>query len=537
LTYSIASDDANKWSIDSATGTVTLKAGQALNREQQDEYLLTVRVTDGTFTVDQPLQIDIEDENDVPVFLDASGSVREDASVGSVVMTVVASDQDPGTDLDFSIVGGNGDGVFGVQQVDTTTAQLTIASTANLDHETTDVYTLTVRATDDGFESGSATTHADATITVTIVDVNEAPVITPGQTRSVDENTDLPSAFDTKLVLTEPDEGQSHFWSLRGGHEGAFTIDGDGQLRVAGPLDKETKDTYTVTVRATDNGAPALFDETTITVTINNVNEAPNFPRASWTPNLHIDENVAAGTVVTGSPVQGDDIDHGSTSDRDTLQYAIVDGPLSDKFRIQSSGANRGQLSLAAGQSLDHEATPEILLVIEVTDAGELTGRGSVTVMVDDVNETPVFPHPDIIASAGKAQRGVREDVGGSADVGLPVYGFDVDDDTLSYTITGGNGSSLFAIDSSTGQITVAPGMTTPKLVGEETQRLYELEVTADDRNGESNMGIVQVYVSDTNVAPTLSDVTLSFAEDTTATSAIVTIGDFMWIDFDVMNG
>jgi hypothetical protein len=33
LTYSIASDDANKWSIDTATGTVTLKAGQALNCE------------------------------------------------------------------------------------------------------------------------------------------------------------------------------------------------------------------------------------------------------------------------------------------------------------------------------------------------------------------------------------------------------------------------------------------------------------------------------------------------------------------------
>ncbi|MFN3817285.1 cadherin repeat domain-containing protein, partial [Brevundimonas sp.] len=124
---------------------------------------------------------------------------------------------------------------------------------AVLDYESVSEYSLVVRATD-----GGGLWH-EATSTVAVLDVNERPTLY-GAWYEVEENSPEGTRVGAPLVATDPDFGQTLTYSITGG-DGAsvFSIeDGTGQLRVAqAVLDFETKSSYSVVVRATDNGQPA----------------------------------------------------------------------------------------------------------------------------------------------------------------------------------------------------------------------------------------------------------------------------------------
>lgn len=61
-TYSFTENPGGKFSIDPITGNVTVIG--ALDREQQDEYLLKVAAVDGAWRQETPLTITIQDQND-----------------------------------------------------------------------------------------------------------------------------------------------------------------------------------------------------------------------------------------------------------------------------------------------------------------------------------------------------------------------------------------------------------------------------------------------------------------------------------------
>ena len=88
--------------------------------------------------------------------------------------------------------------------------------------------------------------------------VNRAPVFTDGAatTRSIDENSASGANVGAAVRATDADR-DSLTYSLRGTDAGSFTINSGGQIMVGTGtmLDYETKDSYTVTVRATDGSA------------------------------------------------------------------------------------------------------------------------------------------------------------------------------------------------------------------------------------------------------------------------------------------
>ena len=112
-----------------------------------------------------------------------------------------------------------------------------------------------------------------------------------------------------------------------------------------------------------------------------------------------------------------------------------------------------------------------------------------------DVNQAPVFE--------SGITREVPEDAGDNGNVGVPVTATDPDEgDELSYTITGGADMGAFAIDSTSGQITVKKGST---LDFEGSQKTYVVEVTARDPFGLSDSTTVTIMVTDANEAPELT--------------------------------
>jgi len=85
--------------------------------------------------------------NDAPTVGDRSFDVDEHADRGTVVGTIVGSDIDAGDWLAYTIVSGNGDGIFAIHPA---SGRLTVANGTLLDYATAANHRLRVRVTDSG---------------------------------------------------------------------------------------------------------------------------------------------------------------------------------------------------------------------------------------------------------------------------------------------------------------------------------------------------------------------------------------------------
>ena len=263
LIYALSGDpDAAAFDIDSTSGQLKTKA--ALDYETKNTYLITITAGDSRQRASTIyVTITVDNVNEAPAF--ASGTVPLDIPEGTAANTnigspVSATDLDDDDTLSYTL-GGTDAASF---TIDTNTGQL--ETEAALDYETTSTYTVTVTATDTGNLSDTVT----VTITVTDVDeiatVNNAPIFTEGGStmRAVAEHTPSGVAFDNPVFAIDPD-GDTLSYILGGTDAAAFRIvSSSGQLRTNAPLDYETKDTYTVTITASDG---SLAD--TVSVSIN----------------------------------------------------------------------------------------------------------------------------------------------------------------------------------------------------------------------------------------------------------------------------
>ena len=103
--------------------------------------------------------------------------------------------------------------------------------------------------------------------------MNSAPVFSStGENRDIGENTASGVVIGAPLSATDDDSGDTLSYSLRGRDAAAFTIHrSSGQISTRAALDYEAKDSYEVTVRATD--LSAAFDDVAVTITVGNVEE------------------------------------------------------------------------------------------------------------------------------------------------------------------------------------------------------------------------------------------------------------------------
>ncbi|BDS07033.1 hypothetical protein NT6N_20730 [Oceaniferula spumae] len=197
---------------------------------------------------------------------------------------------------------------------------------------------------------------------------NQAPVVNDA-TFAVDENA-VAGAIGT-VTANDPDAGDSLTYSITAGNgSGLFAIDSNtGVLSTTGATDHETASQYVLSVTVSDDGSPQLSDTATITVNVNDVNEAPTADDA----NGSVAENVVTGSVVT--TVSSTDPDAG-----DSVTYSITGGNIGGAFAIDSGN---GTITTAA--ALDYETTSVYNLTVTATDSGALTDTASVTVTVTNV--------------------------------------------------------------------------------------------------------------------------------------------------------
>jgi len=231
--------------------------------ETQNTYSVRVRTADqGGLFFEEVFTVTVNDLNDPPVITSGTTANFAENGIGTVY---TATGTDPESDgLTWSL-GGADAALF---TLDSAAGTLTFLAAPNFedpqDSGLDNVYDLTLTLTDDG--SGNLTDTTPLSITVT--DVNEAPVISSAATASVVENT---TAVLT-AAATDPD-GDAIVWSISGGADRAlFTIDaGTGALAFAVtpsyglPGDADANNIYLLDITADDG---ALTDTLSVTVTV-----------------------------------------------------------------------------------------------------------------------------------------------------------------------------------------------------------------------------------------------------------------------------
>ncbi|HXG48732.1 MAG TPA: putative Ig domain-containing protein, partial [Methylomirabilota bacterium] len=130
------------------------------------------------------------------------------------------------------------------------------------------VYEVTVRVTDDGAPPAS-----DAkTFTITVHEVNNAPVLAPLANRVIEEGGTL---VVTNLAFDPDPGGQRLTFSFASTPFAGMTIDPDTGLITWIASESYGPGNHNVTIRVRDDGDPPLHDEKTLSVFVNEVNQSP----------------------------------------------------------------------------------------------------------------------------------------------------------------------------------------------------------------------------------------------------------------------
>ena len=230
-------------------------------------------------------------------------------------------------------------------------------------------YEVTVVATD---QSGHA---ASLPVTVTVIDVNEGPIISGTGEFTVRENHDAMLGTYTGRDPEDPDLEITR-WSVTGRDGGDFAINEDGELSFRSPPDYERPadgnrdNTYEGTVRASDGSYYGNFE---VTVTVEAVNEAPD---------------------ITGDEA----ISYQESSDKALETYRATDPERSD-ITWGLSGADAGAFAISETGVLtflnapDYESPTDsgsdnvYEVTVEAIDEDGETGRMEVTVTVTNVTD------------------------------------------------------------------------------------------------------------------------------------------------------
>ena len=211
-------------------------------------------------------------------------SVAENTAAGLHIGAAIAAGDDDLDTLAYSITGADG----AAFDLDVASGQL--ITEAPLDHESKDSYHFTLSVSDGKDANGIADSAIDDTIgvTVTVSDVNEAPVVSGPAAVSYDE---AGTGAVAHYTATDPDD-DNILWSLTGADSDDFSIDNSGHLTFTlppdfeHPSDSDEHNDYQVTVNASDGPLTdgPLTATVSVTVTVDNVDEAGTLTLSSLQP-------------------------------------------------------------------------------------------------------------------------------------------------------------------------------------------------------------------------------------------------------------
>ncbi|WP_423274820.1 beta strand repeat-containing protein, partial [Arcobacter sp. YIC-464] len=257
---------------------------------------------------------------------------------------------------------------------------------------------------------------------------NQAPTISNNSsnataTISVDENQTAVVDIDA----TDPDLGQTLTYSISGTDASSFDIDSTtGVITFKTAPDYETKSSYSITVKASDDSTVSLSDTQALTVNINDVNEAPTSANNSFTINEDTTKTFASTDFAFN------DVDNANTLN----SIKIVTLPSKGNLQLNSSDVVVNQSILKADISkltytpvANENGSSYSSFTFKVND-GNLDSTSAYTMTV---NVTAVDDAPEITTTLGN-QTQVED--GEGLVISLATSDIDSDASTATYAVT-----------------------------------------------------------------------------------------------------
>lgn len=477
----ISGNSRGQFSIDSVTGEIQVVA--PLDFEVEREYTLRIRAQDAGRP---PLSnntgmasIQVVDINDhAPIFVSTPFqiSVLENAPLGHSVIHIQAVDADYGENsrLEYKLTGVSADTPF---VVNSATGWITVSGP--LDRESVEHYFFGVEARD----HGSPSLSASASVTITVMDVNDNRPEFTQKEYFIRLNED--AAVGTSVLsvtAVDRDVNSAITYQITGGNtRNRFSIStqgGLGLITLSLPLDYKQERRYVLTVTASDR---TLRDNCHVHINITDANtHRPVFQSAHYSVSINEDRPVGSTVVVI------------SATDDDVGENARITYYLEDnvpQFRIDPDS---GAITLQA--ELDYEDQVTYTLAITAKDNGipQKADTTYVEIMVNDVNDNaPQFVSPHY-------QGMISEDAPPFTSV-LQISATDRDAHTngrVQYTFQNGeDGDGDFTIEPTSGIIR------TVRRLDRENAPVYELTAYAVDRGipPQRTPVHIQVTIQDVN--------------------------------------
>ncbi|XP_033097614.1 protocadherin Fat 1-like isoform X2 [Anneissia japonica] len=371
ITYHIAGGDPfGQFHIDNTTGKISTT--KKLDREFKSKYTLNIKATDGVFFDTTNVTVLVGDVNDnAPVCLQMlySELVNENLGVSSYIVEVLASDADAkdNSGITFTLFG------EGAEDFEIHPESGILRTAALLDRETKSTYQLKVNATDGGDLS------CTSDVLIGLVDDNDnPPVFEPTIiTEAFSENTPTGSLL-TRVQAIDPDEGTNRqfSYSFVDSAGGMFGIDRKlGIISLLKALDRELKDTYNLTIRATDMHKNELSSVAYLIVKVLDEDDnAPIFEYENYYVN--VSEDVDIGVSIAQVLATSEDIEE--------ITYSITGGNELGKFNIDT---NTGLISVV--DTLNFETVQDFILTVQASDNGQQqqTDISTINIKILDAND------------------------------------------------------------------------------------------------------------------------------------------------------
>ncbi|MFP6845062.1 MAG: Ig-like domain-containing protein [Thalassolituus sp.] len=473
------------WTIGSAAtnGTASVSGNGASNTVSYtpnanfngtDSFV--VQVSDGALTDTITVTMTVNAVNDIPVI---SSTAITSATEGQVYSYVPAATDVDGDTLTWSL----GASAPASMSVNPTTGELSWTP-SNGDTSAT----IQLFASDE-------TLRAEQNFTIEVTAVNDAPVITEGESVSVTMSEDAtPQAFSLVLNATDADNAAAELtWSIASAAaNGSATVSGTGTSKVVNytpSADYNGADSFIVNV--TDGTAS---DTITVNVTVEAANDAPTITET--TAAIVTDEDVSGSVTLNAT-----DIDTDAASITWTILTQAANGTAS--VNAVNTGAS---MLVTYAPSVNTNGSDSF--VVQISD-GELTDTITVNVTVNALDDAPA------IAQGSTIDLITDENTAGS--VALTAVDIDTDAANLIWTVITDATDGVASISGS-GTNVSADYTPTANFSGNDS---FVVQLS----DGTSNVSItVNVTVNAVNEAPVITNgatATMTTNEDTQATLSL----------------
>ncbi|XP_054595040.2 protocadherin gamma-A11 isoform X21 [Nothobranchius furzeri] len=478
-----------------------------LDRETQEEHKLTLTAFDGGSPQKSgsvKINVVVLDANDnAPVFSQSvyGVTVPENASQGTVILRVSATDDDKGANAEVTYSFSQHSRASSLFKIDPHSGEITV--TGVLDYEKNKMYELDIEATDKGGLSDASKVQID----VTDLNDNHPMISIISFSNPIPEDSALNTVI-AMINIKDLDSGKN-------GHVRCF-INSDLPFKIQSSttnfyslvsddvLDRETVPDYNITITAVDEGSPPFSANKTIHLKISDVNDnAPEFPKNHLT--AFVAENNSPGLSLL--TVKARDQDYGNNA---RVSYFLEDSQLNGMSASAYFSVNAESGEILAVRSFDYEQIKEFQIRVKAQDGGSppLSSNVTVKILIQDQNDNP----PQVLYPVQTGGSVVAEMVPRSAEVGYlvtKVVAVDVDSGQnawLSYKLQKATDRALFEVGLQNGEIRTIRQVTDKDAVKQ------RLTVIVEDNGQPSRSATVIVNVA---VADSFPEVLSEFTDST----------------------